>query len=77
MLTGSLLPSDIPSTAETTAATLNDDKFEVKESRLKNSSLGKFSNEAALVWQETNVPFAVWGPNSVGKHKIVTIHQRL
>lgn len=30
-----------------------------------------FSNEAALVWQETNVPFAVWGPNSVRKHRIV------
>jgi hypothetical protein len=31
MLIGSLLPSDIPSTAETTANALNDDKVGVKE----------------------------------------------
>jgi hypothetical protein len=31
MLTGNLLPSDIPSTAETTAEALNDDKVGVKE----------------------------------------------
>lgn len=37
----------------------------------ENERFYDFSNEAALVWQETNVPFAVWGPNSVRKHKIV------
>jgi hypothetical protein len=31
MLTGSLLPSDIPSTTEATAEALNDDKVGVKE----------------------------------------------
>lgn len=30
-----------------------------------------FGDEAALVWHETNVPYAVWGANSVRKHKIV------
>jgi hypothetical protein len=37
----------------------------------ENVNFYDFGNEAALVWQETNVPFAVWGPNSVRKHKIV------
>lgn len=37
----------------------------------ENERFYDFSNEAALVWQETNVPFAVWGPSSVRKHRIV------
>uniref|UniRef100_A0A0D6QVL4 Uncharacterized protein n=1 Tax=Araucaria cunninghamii TaxID=56994 RepID=A0A0D6QVL4_ARACU len=37
----------------------------------ENERFNNFGNEAALVWQETNVPYAIWGPNSVRKHKIV------
>ncbi|CAK9215755.1 unnamed protein product [Sphagnum troendelagicum] len=32
-----------------------------------------FGNEAALVWHETNVPYAVWTPNSV-RHKHFVYH---
>ncbi|KAM7513915.1 hypothetical protein LguiA_003498 [Lonicera macranthoides] len=30
----------------------------------ENEKFNDFSNEAALVWHETNIPYAVWGPES-------------
>ncbi|KAH9299229.1 hypothetical protein KI387_030911 [Taxus chinensis] len=36
-----------------------------------NKIFYNFGDETALVWQETNVPYAVWGPNSVRKQKMI------
>ena len=30
-----------------------------------------FKNEKALVWHETNIPYAVWGPQSVRNQHIL------
>jgi hypothetical protein len=39
----------------------------------EDASFTDFDNEAALVWHETNVPYAVWTPNSV-RHKQFVYH---
>eukprot|EP00252_Welwitschia_mirabilis_P019611 TRINITY_DN4588_c0_g1_i2.p1 TRINITY_DN4588_c0_g1~~TRINITY_DN4588_c0_g1_i2.p1 ORF type:complete len:615 (+),score=94.38 TRINITY_DN4588_c0_g1_i2:204-2048(+) len=36
----------------------------------ENKRFHDFGNEAALIWYETNVPYAVWEPNSVRKLSI-------
>jgi hypothetical protein len=30
----------------------------------ENEKFNDFGNESALVWHETNIPYAVWGPES-------------
>lgn len=37
----------------------------------EKETLTEFGNEKALVWHESNIPYAVWGPESVRHHHIV------
>lgn len=30
-----------------------------------------FGNEKALAWHETNIPYAIWGPESVRFHHVI------
>jgi len=36
----------------------------------ENDKFNDFSNEEALVWHETNIPYAVWGPTSTRMHSL-------
>ncbi|KAF8405646.1 hypothetical protein HHK36_007722 [Tetracentron sinense] len=36
----------------------------------EHEKFNDFSNEGALIWHETNIPYAVWGPDSTRSHPL-------
>lgn len=36
----------------------------------ENDKFSDFGNEDALIWHETNIPYAVWAPTSTRTHSL-------